>query len=634
MNIELKDRNGITLKTAEKYCAEDVVITPKLQSKSVTENGNVVADDGYCGLKSVTVDVPATPTQEKTVNITENGTQDVTPDTGKVFSKVTVVTNVPVGTDTSDATAVAGGILSGQTAYARGEKLTGTIETYNGETEQLSWKATVSNLGAEDPATVVFDTPTDDVPKPWSEVEFNGDTFIKFNKIYRKVLTITDNQITSFSISNVKLDDDYVLYPCFIDEGGNELDYILVGKYMSKSSDTCNSVAAGSAVVQTIANGREKARARGTGYQLMDWRIQRLWQDLVICAMKTVDINSGSGIMTDVFGLYWGTATGSDQWIDGFCQDGTTWIYSNSPSKYISSPTVSSDGYSAISEYTPPKTGFGIQKLGYDATQPFFNYPNELTADSSYSTYYCDSFGRTSVSQALRALVGYPSAQYGAFHMNPFGWTSKCPVRLCYRSAKVWTYTITPNLANVTPASGNATAITTGETKVLTYTANISYDLPDTVTVAGATGVWNKAYGTLTLSNPTADITFTIAGVARTYTITPTLTNVTGASGNATSISSGETKMLTFTAEDGYTLPDIVVVAGATGSWDKSTGSLTLSNPTANVTFTIAGVLPSLLTPSISLVSGTTIQIDRIDDNATTIEVYADGTKIGEVAKQ
>ena len=41
-----------------------------------------------------------------------------------------------------------------------------------------------------------------------------------------------------------------------------------------------------------------------------------------------------------------------------------------------------------------------------------------------------------------------------------------------------------------------------------------------------------------------------------------------------------------------------------------------------------------LSTPTISLVSGTTIQIDTIDDNATTIEVFADGLSIGEVQKQ
>lgn len=156
--------------------------------------------------------------------------------------------------------------------------------------------------------------------------------------------------------------------------------------------------------------------------------------------------------------------------------------------------------------------------------------------------------------------------------------------------------TITATLTNVTAASGNATTIATGETKVLTYTANSGYNLPDTVSVTGATGVWNKANGTLTLSNPTGNVTFTIAGVAKSYTITPTLTNITAASGNATTIATGETKVLTYTAASGYTLPDSVTVTGATGVWNKDAGTLTLSNPTANVTFTIAGVEAAAVT--------------------------------------
>ena len=203
------------------------------------------------------------------------------------------------------------------------------------------WKATVTNLGAENPNDVVFDVPDNIVEKPWSEVTFNGDTFIRLNKMYRKILTITDNQITSFSISNKKLDDAYQIYPCFVDESGNELDYILVGKHTSNSRDTCNSIVSSAKGSQTIANGREKARARGTGYQIMDWRIQRLWQDLIICAMKTVNINSGSGITTDVLGLYWGDGEG----VDGICMEKSVWLYSNSPSKYIDKPTVESDGY-------------------------------------------------------------------------------------------------------------------------------------------------------------------------------------------------------------------------------------------------------------------------------------------------
>lgn len=47
-------------------------------------------------------------------------------------------------------------------------------------------------------------------------------------------------------------------------------------------------------------------------------------------------------------------------------------------------------------------------------------------------------------------------------------------------------------------------------------------------------------------------------------------------------------------------------------------------------------IIKQLTTPSISLVEGetTVIQIDTIDDNAQTIEVYANSTKIGEVTKQ
>lgn len=133
MNIELKDKNGITLKTAGKYCSEDVGIIPKLQSKSVTANGSIVADEGYCGLNSVTVDVPAQKGEEAgTATITTNGTQTFSPTSGKVFSDFTVTTNVPTGVDTSDATASYRDILAGKTAYAKGSKITGSIETYDG----------------------------------------------------------------------------------------------------------------------------------------------------------------------------------------------------------------------------------------------------------------------------------------------------------------------------------------------------------------------------------------------------------------------------------------------------------------------------------------------------------------------
>ena len=82
MKIELTNVNGITLKTKDKYCSEDIDITPKLQTKEVTTNGKVTSDNGYVGLKEVTVNIQTAPTlQSKTVTPTKSQ-QNISPDSG------------------------------------------------------------------------------------------------------------------------------------------------------------------------------------------------------------------------------------------------------------------------------------------------------------------------------------------------------------------------------------------------------------------------------------------------------------------------------------------------------------------------------------------------------------------------
>ena len=156
-NIEMNKPN-VTLATEGTYCENDIKVSAKLQTKTATANGDITPDGGYCGLEKVTVNVapklqtktatpttaqqditpdanydglskvtveaiqteektatangdvmptsgkfltkvtvnvPATPTQEKTATITANGTTEVTPDSGKALSKVTITTNVP-----------------------------------------------------------------------------------------------------------------------------------------------------------------------------------------------------------------------------------------------------------------------------------------------------------------------------------------------------------------------------------------------------------------------------------------------------------------------------------------------------------------------------------------------------------
>ncbi len=87
-----------------------------------------------------------------------------------------------------------------------------------------------------------------------------------------------------------------------------------------------------------------------------------------------------------------------------------------------------------------------------------------------------------------------------------------------WTAMKVETYRLSYNLKNV--SGEKITTISSTETKTLTYTANTGYQLPDSITVTGATHIWNKETGTLILSKATGDVTVTIVGEekkAKTY---------------------------------------------------------------------------------------------------------------------
>lgn len=71
-------------------------------------------------------------TEEKTATPTKSP-QDITPTAGKVLSKVTVEAIPAQYVDTQDATAAAGDILTGKSAYVRGVKVDGSMAN-NGDT--------------------------------------------------------------------------------------------------------------------------------------------------------------------------------------------------------------------------------------------------------------------------------------------------------------------------------------------------------------------------------------------------------------------------------------------------------------------------------------------------------------------
>lgn len=154
-------------------------------------------------------------------------------------------------------------------------------------------------------------------------------------------------------------------------------------------------------------------------------------------------------------------------------------------------------------------------------------------------------------------------------------------------------YTITETLSNVSKSGTHPTEINASSTVTLKYVADTNYHLPDSVRVTGATSTWTKSTGTLVISNPTSNVTIVITGARITYAITENLTNITKTGTHPTSIAAGQTLVMTYTADSGYTLPQTVTVTGATSDWKSDTGTLTLTNATGVVTITIVGVATS-----------------------------------------
>ena len=73
-----------------------VDVQPKLKEVEIVKNGVYLPEKDSDGYNKITVNVPPTPTQEKSVNITENGTQRIIPDSGYNLSGVDVNVKVPL----------------------------------------------------------------------------------------------------------------------------------------------------------------------------------------------------------------------------------------------------------------------------------------------------------------------------------------------------------------------------------------------------------------------------------------------------------------------------------------------------------------------------------------------------------
>ena len=295
---------------------------------------------------------------------------------------------------------------------------------------QPASKAIVSGLGSLSPSSVTFNVDAS-FDFNFEEVTKDGNVFIKIPTMYRKVNSSNNGQITGYTLSNAKLDDTYEPYPCFVKEDGTSvMDYILIGKYMSSSTTVMNSVNARFAS-QTIGNARTNVNQMDAGYQLYDWQIHKLFQDLVCCFKKTINTNDGTGF-DEILGI---AHQKNGFWIDGVAapSSGNNWLFSEKPSKYIDQPSSSSDGYYQVN-YARPTSDGEVSALGYDTTHPFANYPKSVTSNSRYNTYYCDAYYYSSGSRPVYCVVGDADAYRGVFRCyTGYDWSYADGVRLCFR---------------------------------------------------------------------------------------------------------------------------------------------------------------------------------------------------------
>lgn len=115
----------------------------------------------------------------------------------------------------------------------------------------------------------------------------HGNVFIKIPKFYAKITKNADGTF-KHQISGVRYEGFTTL---FIDGEGNELDYILVGKYEASGNSSRAYSKSGATVLVNITCDalRTACKANGDGYQQYDFLIDLIIKELWLVEMKTTN---------------------------------------------------------------------------------------------------------------------------------------------------------------------------------------------------------------------------------------------------------------------------------------------------------------------------------------------------------
>ena len=254
---------------------------------------------------------------------------------------------------------------------------------------------------------------------PWSDmhevVDDSGNVFIRIPKFYSRI-TKNANGTYKHQLSGYRYEGFTTL---FVDGKGNEIDYVLVGKYEasgtsakaeSKSGKTC-------LVNVTLPQMRTACKANGEGYQQYDFLIDAIIKELFLIEMATTNsqsvmygyLNSSNSAAiqtgrTDAVK----TASGSEEsntdgqhackyrgienpygnvwkWCDGITFANTKIYICLDPNHYVSEDTAAP--YFYVGERLT-SNGYLKEVSQFDKF-PVLGFASSVTGGSD-ATYYCD----------------------------------------------------------------------------------------------------------------------------------------------------------------------------------------------------------------------------------------------------
>ena len=254
---------------------------------------------------------------------------------------------------------------------------------------------------------------------PWSgiarETLPTGDVMVKIPKFYFQ--RYREGSVEHIRIAD-KATSGFTLHPAF-NHGGVEKDYLYVGAYKTTSGNKSIS-SVHPLVDQTRATMRSNAKAKGTGWGIIDIAALSAIQMLILVEFANNDVQSvigkgycddnsralSTGTCDNVSGLT-GRPAGTDgfvdvvwrgiegfwgnvwEWVDGVNWNDSTYYVCNDPSKYADDTTMN---YTALSfRGTTNWSSSYITKEGLDTgSNPHVMLPS-VAGSGSATTGYCDA---------------------------------------------------------------------------------------------------------------------------------------------------------------------------------------------------------------------------------------------------